>query len=254
MTSQTRTLLPLTATLLLSGCYSVAPPALLAHPGAPARVGQGTFEVAASVTDYTGGGSLGYGITDAVAVEGGVESNFTDHVMGHAGVRYTPLRPDRRKLAFVLDLEGGFGAGVGGRTCDEDGSCSTPKENLRRPAGGGYLGLGIGGKIHFFYPYLRIRQQLAGARDIPMTSYSTAMAGVQFSIVETVHLWAGTGFIYVVTTEGWNNLQLPLGGWLTYDVGLSITFGGWRQREALEQQRQRRERRERERAEQSRIQ
>lgn len=234
--------LPLALLLLTSACYSHAPPVRMAHLGAPGRIGEGSFDVAAAVTSVGGGQTLGYGLSDKLAVEGGIESNFTDVVMGFAGVRYTPLPPGRRKIAFVLDLEGGTGAGVGGRVCNDSAECSAPGQNLRRPAGGGYLGVGIGARIHFFSPYLRARQQLTGARDVPMTGYTTVLAGVQFAIFDSLHLWAGTGFLYVVTSEGRSNIELPRGTWLAYDVGLSLTFGGWRQREALERHWQRRAR------------
>lgn len=228
--------------LVTSACYSHAPPVRMAHQGAPGRVGAGAFDIASAVTSVSGGETLGYGISDRLAVEGGVESNFTDIVIGFAGVRYTPLHPGRRKIALVLDLESGAGAGVGGTRCDDESSCSRPEQDLRRPAGGGYVGMGFGAKIHFFSPYLRVRQQLTGARDVPMTSYTSALGGVQFAILESLHLWLGTGFLYVVTTEGHDNLEVPTGGWLTYDAGLSITFGGWRQREALRWKSQRRAR------------
>ena len=63
---------------------------------------------------------------------------------------------------------------------------------------------------------------------------------LQFAIFETLHFWCGTGFRYMITSEGRTDLEFPRGAWLTYDVGLSLTFGGWRQRDALERQAKRR--------------
>ncbi len=242
--SGSRIAIALLSLSLTSACYSIAPPIRMAHQGAPGRLGQGTYDIASAVTSVSGGETLGYGITEAIGVEGGIESNFTDSAIGFAGVRYTPLRAGRRKIAFVLDLEGGLGAGVGGTKCDAERLCSGPAQDIRRAAGGGYVGLGLGAKIHFFSPYLRIRQQLSAAEGVPLTSYTSALIGAQFALFESVHLWAGTGVLYLVTSEGNDNVESGFfGGWLTYDVGVSIAFGGWRQREALEQQSQRRARR-----------
>jgi hypothetical protein len=129
--------------------------------------------------------------------------------------------------------------GVGGRRCDAEGQCSSAAEDLRRPAGGGYLGLGLAAKLSFFSPYVRVRQQLTGAQGLPMTSYTSVMPGLQFSILETVHLWAGTGYLVIATSEGRSNTELPFDTWLTYDVGLSLAFGGWRQAEAKQRWRER---------------
>lgn len=244
--------------VVIPACFSYAPPVRLAHMGAPGRIGAGSFDIAAAVTSSTGAQALAYGISDHLAVEGGVESDFSRTVMGSAGLRFTPLgvsgasapssrfaqdsppAPRRRKHAFVLDVEGGIGAGVGGHYCDAEGKCSSAAQDLRRAAGGGYLGLGVGAKLSFFSPYLRVRQQLTGAQGVPMTSYTSLMPGVQFSILETVHLWAGTGYLVIATREG-----KPFSGWLSYDVGLSLAFGGWRQAEAKQRWQQRERRRAR---------
>jgi hypothetical protein len=216
----------LLASLLTGPGSSHAPQVRIPHPGAPGRVGAGTNDIAFAVTDGNGARSVGRGLSDQLALEVGLESDFTEVVIGFAGVRFTPLPPSRRRIAFVLDVEGGAGVGF----------------EARRPAGGGYYGLGLGYRIHFFTPYLRARQQLTGARDVPMTAYTTVVVGMQFAILDTLHFWGGTGFRYVTTSEGGSNLEIPRGGWLTYDIGLSLTFGGWRQREALERHEQRRAR------------
>lgn len=231
--------------VVIPACFSYAPPVRMAHMGAPGRIGAGSFDIAAAVTSSTGAQALAYGISDRLAVEGGIESDFGHSVMGSAGVRFTPLPPGRRKHAFVLDIEAGAGGGVGGRRCDAEGQCSSAAEDLRRPAGGGYLGLGLAAKLSFFSPYVRVRQQLTGAQGLPMTSFTSVMPGLQFSILETVHLWAGTGYLVITTSEGRSNTELPFDTWLTYDVGLSLAFGGWRQAEAKQRWQQRERRRAR---------
>lgn len=136
-------LIPLLAAPLLSACVSIAPPVRTGHYGAPGRVEAGMVEVAGDVAygpDLAGGPLVGYGITDKLAIEGGAELGQGTRAIGWAGVRYTPLPPDPRagrSPALVLDVEGGAGAGVGGRRCDEV-ECESSEQNLRRPAGGAY--------------------------------------------------------------------------------------------------------------------
>lgn len=215
-----------------SGCVSVAPPVRTGPYGAPGRMQAGMVEAGAEAAygpDTAGAGPMiGYGINDAVTIEGGGEV-FGNRAMGWAGTRWTPLRPDGRDFAFVLDVEGGFGAGVGGRRCDDEGVCEDTYADFRRPAGGGYLGLGIAGKIKFFSPWLRLRTQATAAQGVPITSITTGLLGLQFSIASLAHIYAGTGGALVV------NENTSWFGWYPVSGGLSFTLPTPRTRRLREQ-------------------
>lgn len=180
----------------------------------------------------SGGPMVGYGVTDAIAVEGGAEVGGNQRAIGYAGIRYTPLRPEGRSFAFTLDLEGGAGAGVGGRRCDAEG-CESPAQNWRRPAGGGYFGIGIGGKIKWFSPWLRLRTQASIAEGVPITSLTTMGGGVQFSIASLAHIYLGTGAYFLA------NQNITFWGWGYIDGGLSFTIATPRTRRLREQRGQR---------------
>jgi hypothetical protein len=216
--------LTMAAVLALSGCVSVAPPVRSVPYGAPGRMQAGMVESATEAAygpDAAGGGSMiGYGINDDITVEGGGEL-FGNRAMGWLGTRWTPLRPEGRDFAFVLDVEGGLGAGVGGQRCEDDADgnpCESTFEDFRRPAGGGYFGLGIGGKIRFFSPWLRLRTQATAATGVPITSITTGLLGLQFSIASLVHIYAGSGGALVV------NENITWFGWYPVSGGLSFTI------------------------------
>lgn len=223
----------LTATALTSACV-MGPPIRTGHYGAPGRMEAGMVEANAGATwsglEISGGPMLGYGITDAVAVEAGAEAGSSERAIGYAGVRYTPLRPEGRDFAFTLDLESGVGAGVGGSdfNCDPqvDETCVS---GWQRTAGGGYLGIGIGGKIKWFSPWLRVRTQASVAEGIPITSLTTAGVGVQFSIARLAHIYLGTG-AYVLVNQ-YNSFW----GWAYLDGGLSFTIATPRTKRLREQ-------------------
>lgn len=207
--------------LASSGCFSYAPPVRMGHYGAPGRTGAGMFEMGGSYAyhpAYSGTGSVGYGVTESVTVEAGAEGKYESWAIGWAGVRYTPELDPARVRGLHVDVEGGAGAGAGGREC-EGNDCSVPPDALRRVAGGGYLGLGLGYEVRdWFSPWVRARSQLSAAHGVPFTSLTTALLGVQFSISQTVHLWAGTGGYFVATP------QYTGGGWFTVNGGLSLTL------------------------------
>lgn len=181
-----------------------------------------------SDAEIAGGPMIGYGIIDALAVEAGAEAGSSERAIGYAGVRYTPLRPEGRDFAFVLDLEGGVGAGVGGSD-DCDPIVETCMSSWRRPAGGGYLGVGIGGKIKWFSPWLRVRSQASLAEDVPLTSLTTLGGGVQFSIARLAHIYLGTGAYFLV------NPYHRFWGWSYIDGGLSFTIATPRTKRLREQ-------------------
>lgn len=216
----------------VNACVSVAPPVRMGPYGAPGRMQAGMVEAGAEAyygPDSVGGGPMiGYGINDAVTIEGGGEVSG-NRAMGWAGTRWTPLRPDGRDFAFVLDVEGGFGAGVGGRRCNDEGECEGTYADFRRPAGGGYLGLGIAGKIKFFSPWLRLRTQATAAQGVPITSITTGLLGLQFSIASLAHIYAGTGGVLIV------NENIRWLSWYPVSGGLSFTIPTARTRRLREQ-------------------
>jgi hypothetical protein len=216
-----RVLVGLAAIATLSGCVSVAPPVRLGPYGAPGRMQAGMVETGTEVVygpESAGGGPmLGYGISDAITIEAGGEVSGY-RALGWLGTRFSPLRPEGRDFALLLDVEGGFGAGVGGRRCDDEGDCESTLENFRRPAGGGYAGLGVGAKIKFFSPWLRLRTQATAAVGVPITSITTGMFGLQFSIASLAYIYAGTGVVLVT------NENITWFGWFPVAGGLSFTL------------------------------
>ena len=204
-----------------TACVSVAPPIRAGQYGAPGRMAAGVIEAGANGAygpETYGGPTLGYGGTDQITIEAGGEIGSLPRGIGYLGLRYTPLHPEGRRRAFTLDLEGGAGAGVGGNRCDADTECEPPRLDWRRPAGGGYLGLGVGGKIGWFWPWLRLRTQVSAANHVPVTSFTTAFLGVQFSVAEFAHLYLGTGGVHLV------NQHINTFGWQWFDAGLSFTL------------------------------
>jgi hypothetical protein len=222
------------ATALLTGCVSIAPPVRIGQYGAPGRMQAGMVEAGVNGNywiDPSGGAMLGYGVNDLVAVEGGGELS-TNRGIGYLGARVSPLRGEGRDYAFVLDVEGGAGAGVGGQRCSSDATapCESTAQDFRRAAGGGYLGIGVGGKIKFFYPWLRLRTQATAATGVPFTSLTTAMFGLQFSIAKLAHIYAATG-VYLFA-----NREITWSDWLPIDAGLSFTIATPRTRRLHAQQ------------------
>src|SRR5688572_27763034 len=113
--------LALLALATTTACVSVAPPIRSGHYGAPGRMSSGMIEAGAEAVygpDTVGAGPMfGYGVTDEITVEGGGEV-FSNRAIGWAGTRWSPLRGEGHDFALLLDVEGGFGAGVGGRRCN----------------------------------------------------------------------------------------------------------------------------------------
>ena len=205
----------------LAGCVSYAPVIRSDHYGAPGRMEADRVELGGGGVlgpELGGGAYVGFGLDDEVTLEGGGEYGGGPRAMGWLGLRYSPERAVGRSRGLLLDLEGGLGAGVGGSECDDDG-CSEAAADLRRAAGGGYLGAGIGYRIAWFSPWLRTRTQLSVAASVPATSYTSLLAGVAFNILDLAHIYVGTGGVLFA------NARAQFVGWVPLNAGLSFTFG-----------------------------
>lgn len=195
-----------------AGCGAVyAPPARVHQSGAPAKfkARQMEVEAAGTITSESGSlhGGLDYAPTDWVQLEAGANGTFGSFgekfALGYLGARFAPYSIEKQttKVKLLLDIETGAALGSGGN-CDPWGpdrtgrvlACET--DELRwheRIAGGGYAGFGIGMNIKWFDLYARNRFQITTAKKIPTTIWYSAMGGTQFTIANTVKLYAGFG-------------------------------------------------------------
>lgn len=180
------------------GCSpTYAPPVRSPEFGAPGRTAEGDVAVAGAMVGLhapaptMGGPMVAYGVRDAWAVEGGADFAGAWRV-GWAGVRYThaPRRHSKHHLAVDINTAGG--AGVGGQLRG-NGSDGDGRSAFDRTAGGGLLGVGVGGHFSFFSIFARGRGQVSAATGVPVTGWWTAAGGVQFRIAETVDLYAQSG-------------------------------------------------------------
>lgn len=231
----TASLLLLTTLTLLfaSGCYpAYSPPVRTGHYGAPAAPKPGQLEVGGAFLANSeaegGGGFLDYSVSDQVQLEAGADALSETLVMGFLGVRWAPLNPvfAANRVKFTLDIEGGGGAGVGGEDCREEGHPELGGETCdninwkNRPAGGGYLGLGLGLKVGLFDLFARGRLQLTKAQSAPLTMWSTALLGSQWTIARRLKLYVGAGAFRFDDQDNPHNSE---DGFL-FESGLSLLF------------------------------
>jgi hypothetical protein len=215
--------------LCAAGCNPVyAPPVRSTHDGAAGRVGRNELEIGGSVNPVysVGGAWVGVPTLDTdLRLEAGADIGPKKWMMGWLGGRYTFA--DRNEEDHVdasgpaLDLEGGVGAGVGGRNSDEDDPDTPDDEEIDwsdRLAGGGYWGLGAAYQVKgVFAPWIRARMQVTGADDIPATLWGSALIGVEAGY-RVVHVFAGTGIV------GYANQLDDAWGWSYFEGGLAFHF------------------------------
>ena len=184
-----------------------APAAYSAHYGAPGRLHPNEGEVAveggipsriaahvslpvAPDLRVEAGGETGGGVFERGAQSDG-------WALGRVGVRRT-----FRHGLLTGDVEGGVAAGVGGSRCGNavdptTGCVGMPGvDGLRwvdRGAGGAYVGGAIGVRgWDILEPFLRGRAQVSVAYDVPVTTFLSALAGLDARL-GPIDLWAGVG-------------------------------------------------------------
>ncbi len=175
----------------------------------------------------SGGPMVGVSLAPSLQAELGTDHRFVadeNWTMGWAGVRYTLdgrglLDVEQAHLGPTLDLETGFGAGVGGVDRREDPPPSHRELDWsERLALGNYAGLGAG--FHFVdwaSVFARGRVQLTKAELVPTTLWGSAAAGVELSF-EPVALYLATAI------AGYDNSLDDELGWIPAEAGLSLRF------------------------------
>ncbi len=187
----------------------------------------GQFDVLARA--FTGGGGLSIPLGRSVHLEGGAGMAST-WVMGHVGFRHTYWQPRAGGNGLAADVEGGIGGGVGGenweRDCDDgDESTSVGPDWQKRVAAGGYLGGGVRHRYaDVVAPFARIRFQVSGAQQAPVTVWWDIRGGVEFY----PRIW-GVALFLGTTLQGYFSGH-DSRTWPTFDVGISMAIP-WMPRE-----------------------
>ncbi len=160
------------------------------------------------------------GVSDEVRVEVGSDVGDTWQI-GMVGLRGS--FGDSTEGGWVTDLEGGVGAGIGGRTCalteheEGEGGCkSDGKPRDERNAYGAYLGGGLSHHWEHLALYGRARGQLSRAENIPTTQWGSAVVGGQIQAGTHMRLYAGAGM------AGYHNEDDSERG-LILDAGLAVS-------------------------------
>lgn len=211
--------------MLATACVpTFAPPPFTAHGGAPGRLVGGEVELRGTATGFgaevpsTGGPALSYALDDRWALEAGAEYSRAGWALGRGGARATGERQPGRWLRLVADGEVGGALGAGGNRCT--GSAPLECDGIpwhRRVAGGGYVGVGGGLRFPWLALFVRGRVQLAGAHNVPRTSWASAAGGLEFPLGRHVALWSAGGW------GGYDNRVESLYWWF-YEVGLSVRW------------------------------
>ncbi len=217
------------------GCApTFAPPMRSTHYGAPGRLAPGDGEVAVSGSVYQNGAITGgIPLSRNLRLEIGSDAGFGSGrwTLGVAGLRWTlpigsqastgdePSASYQRKGPY-LDVEGGFGLGVGGELSDEGEGLHALSEvgnPWDRFAGGIYAGAGLGyWVVDWFALFGRVRLQIAAASQIPETLWGSSAFGIEFRY-SAVSLYLATG------VGGYSNRKDQEFGVLG-EGGLSISF------------------------------
>ena len=208
-----------------------APPAYATHYGAPGRLRPNEGEVAVEGgTPSRIAAHVALPVAPDTRIEVGAETGgeiFDGRahpaawLMGRAGVRHT-----FRHRRLTGDVEGGVAAGIGGARCgnalDPNTGCvGQPSVDglawTDRGAGGAYAGGGIGFRLwDWFEPFVRARAQVSVAYDVPVTTYLSALGGLDMRL-GPVDLWAGVGFASLI-----NTYETDVG--MLVEGGLSVPF------------------------------
>jgi len=213
-----------------------SPPIRSTHYGAPGRLDPGDGEVAAAGSMYgngtlTGGIPVSKNLRLEVGADGGM--NTGKWILGVAGLRWTvPIgnrqapevaiadTPYKRK-GWFMDVEGGFGLGVGGELYEDDGEPSHLDTEIGTPwdrfAGGVYTGLGFGfWAKDWLSLFGRARFQVTAAQGLPDTVWYSSVLGVEFR-PSPVSIYLGTGLGGYVNSKDQDSNVLA-------EAGLSVSF------------------------------
>ena len=230
-----------------------APPVRAIHYGAPGRLQSGQLEVGGSAGGFSvptvGGPQIGYAIRDWVAIEAGgnlaLVSEQQNWTMGYLGPRFTYTPHRGRANRLILDLELGAGAGIGGtingNVCSTNstragGSAGTPmpctatsptqgaipllwdgRQWSDRFAYGGYQGVGLGGRFHFFSLFVRARIEESAAQGVPLTLWPSVMGGFEFDAYHRFIIGGSVGYL------GYFN-QVESNSGVVYQINLAALF------------------------------
>ena len=205
--------------LVVTGCSPLyAPPIRGLHAGMPGRLRGGQLEagltVGGLVVPTMGGPHVGYGVSDSVTAEGGVNLNTVNFWLaqwatGWAGIRFTH-RLSLSRIRIIGDAELGAGAGAGGTS----GNFSRWNE-LR--AYGIYEGVGLGLQWRWLGIYLRARLDAAASSAAPTTLWPSAMLGVELRPGRRFSVGLGGGYGgYWNTSQFWS-------GWF-YQAQVAFIF------------------------------
>jgi hypothetical protein len=187
-------------------------------------------------------GSLSYGLSENWQLEFGADGHPDFSALGWAGFRYAPLNGVFHSLVKItLDVEGGAGAGAGGRNecySDDHGTFGGAYQDdetsgpdcvkgqdwdtipwRERAAGGAWVGSGIGLNIRWFDVFARGRVQLSTADNVPHTLWLSALFGVQGTIAQTIRPYGG---LLMYTYR--NSVDQQVDG-MGLEFGLSLMFG-----------------------------
>ena len=208
------------------GCHpTYAPPISTIHHGVPGRfVGGGTELGMGGTIHATGGPWAAVSLGQNLRLEAGLETTPIANVesrqgwlLARAGLRATLLQPKEeqrwKRHGPAMDIEIGVGAGFGGEHEDEDDDY----RSLDRAALGAYVGGGLGYHfVNWLALFVRVREQVTRAQAVPVTFWTTAVGGPEFTI-GPVGIYVAGGY-----AEYRNAIDHEAGG--TLELGLSACF------------------------------
>ncbi len=211
------------AYIALAACGpTYAPPVRSGSHGAPGRMRAGHMEVAGDVAGPVGnpsmgGPSVGIQASDEFEILAGLDGSYlapdSSWTMGWAGLAVTG-----REGPIAMEVELGLGTGAGGYYCEYVDDCGDKAGPWwKRPAFGAFFGAGVGVRVWWFSFFGRMRFQVTTARDVPTTMWASGIAGIQLSILKSIHIHIGAG-----RGGYWNDKESTTFDLL--DMGLSISF------------------------------
>lgn len=228
-------LLAATLGALSHGCAH-APPPRFSDVGAPGRLEQGDFEIAAAGYPAMFFGedqllvaaspTIALAAADWVSFEVGGEfaRGLGSWDLGQLGLRMTALgrtrsyEPGEEPADALGLLDFDFGGGLG--RSGDGGELADHRSVL---AGGTYFGLGTGVNVDWFTWYARGRGGISGDAAGNLTAWWSVLTGVEFMIADHLAVWisgGGAGDLNV----GLFNAATPAMGGIQWGGGLAFHF------------------------------